>query len=95
MGAAEKKILESQKQRDALDTAREGAEARQAKIEANQPKERKELANIKENIRLLAERRSLLQKDLGRLEAQMEMAAAPKARSRPFSRSGFWTSFGK
>jgi chromosome segregation protein len=80
MGVAEKKIIENQKQRDTLDAARASAEARQAEIEANQPKERKELAKIKESIRVLAERRSLLQKDLGRLEAQMEMAAAPKAK---------------
>ena len=50
-------------------------------MEASQPEEKKELAKIKEEIRALMERRSLLQKDLGRLEAQMEMAAAPKARS--------------
>ena len=79
-GIAERRILENQKQRDELDAARASAEARQAEIEANQPKERKELVKIKEAIRSLAERRSLLQKDLGRLEAQMEMAAAPKAR---------------
>lgn len=77
-GVAEKKISENQKQRDALDAALVGAEARQAEIEANQPKERKELSKVKESIRLLAERRSLLQKDLGRLEARIEMATSSR-----------------
>jgi chromosome segregation protein len=78
MNVVEGKIAENKKQRDALEEARRVAEARQAQVEASQPEEKKELASIKESIRVLTERRSLLQKDLGRLEAQMEMAAAPK-----------------
>jgi chromosome segregation protein len=77
----EAKIAEHQKQRDALDAARRTAEARQAEVEASQPEEKKELGKIKVEIRALMDRRSALQKDLGRLEAQMEMAAAPAAHS--------------
>lgn len=80
MKTVEEKIAENKKRRDALEESRRAAEERQAQVEASQPEEKKELAKIKENIRMLAERRSALQKDLGRLEAQMEMAAAPKAR---------------
>jgi chromosome segregation protein len=75
------KIAENKKQREALEAALHTAEKRQADIEASQPEEKKELGKIKEDIRALMDRRNVIQKDLGRLEAQMEMAAAPKARS--------------
>ena len=80
MEVVARKIAENKKQRDELEELRRVAEARQAEVEASQPEEKKELAKIKENIRTLMDRRSALQKDLGRLEAQMEMAVAPKAR---------------
>ncbi len=75
------KIAENKKQREALDAALRAAEKRQADIEASQPEEKKELGKIKEDIRALMDRRNVMQKDLGRLEAQMEMAATPKARA--------------
>ena len=77
----EEKIVENKKQRDALEVARRAAEKRQAEVEASQPEEKRELAKIKEEIQKLTERRSVLQRDLGRLEAQMEMAATPKVKS--------------
>jgi chromosome segregation protein len=77
---AHEKVAENKKRRDALETALRVAEKRQAEIEASQPEEKKELSKVKEDIRALIERRNVIQKDLGRLEAQMEMAAAPKAR---------------
>jgi len=77
MRAVETKIAEHNKQRDALNAARMNAEARQATVEASQPEEKKELGKIKTEIRTLMDRRSALQKDLGRLEAQIEMAASP------------------
>lgn len=54
---------------------REKAEAENnlQKAEASQPEERKKLKVIKEKIRGLLERRSGLQKEIGRLEAQLEM----------------------
>ena len=90
MDAVETKIAEHKKQREALDAARRTAEARQAEVEASQPEEKKELAKIKEEIRGLTDRRSALQKDLGRLEAQMEMASAASPRAgRTFGREAF------
>ncbi len=76
----QEKVAENKKQRDALEIALRAAEKRQAEIEASQPEEKKELSKIKEDIRMLMDRRNAMQKDVGRLEAQMEMAAAPKAR---------------
>ena len=67
MRAVETKVVEHNKQRDALDAARRSAEARQAAVEASQPEEKKELGKIKAEIGSLMERRSALQKDLGRL----------------------------
>lgn len=65
----------------AADLKKEKAEAEDAlkKAEASQPKEREELKAVKEKIRGLLERRSALQKEIGRLEVQMEMRekAAP------------------
>jgi chromosome segregation protein len=58
------------------------AEKKQAGVEASRPEEQKGLAKIKGDIRALIEKKNFLQKDLGRLEAQMEMApqaAAPKS----------------
>jgi len=70
------KISESKKQFDELEKARRAAETRQAEIEKSQPEEKKGLSKIKEDIRSLIEKRSTLQKDLGRLEAQIELAQA-------------------
>jgi chromosome segregation ATPase len=61
------------------------AEKRQQEIESSQPEEKKELSKIKEEIRSLMENRSELQKDLGRLEAQIEMSAAPRRPNDPDS----------
>jgi chromosome segregation ATPase len=71
---AEESIGANKKQFEALEKELQVSEARQAKIESSQPEEKKELANIKESLRELIERRSELQKDLGRLEAQIEIA---------------------
>ena len=70
-------IREHEKRHGALVAELAAAEERQAGVEASQPEEKKELGKIKDAIRVLLERRNALQKDLGRIEAQMEMAAAP------------------
>ncbi len=77
--AAEAAITENKKQFDALEKELHEAEARQAKVEASQPEEKRELAKIKETVRALLERRSESQKDLGRLEAQIEIARSQPA----------------
>lgn len=51
------------------------SEKRLAEIEASQPKEREEIRKIKEKTQHLLTRRSELQKEIGRLEAQIEMGA--------------------
>ena len=72
--AAEAAIAANKNQLEALQKELGEAEARQAKVESSQPEEKRELAKIKETTSSLIERRSELQKDLGRLEAQVEMA---------------------
>ena len=67
-------IASNQSQREVLEKERQAAEIRQAEVESSQPEEKKSLAGIKDEIRALFEKRSGLQKDLGRLEAQIEMA---------------------
>ncbi len=68
------RLAASRKQFETLDAERRAAEARQAKIEASQPEEQKNLAKVKDDIRVLIEKKSALQKDLGRLEVQVELA---------------------
>lgn len=58
-----------------LREAKTQAEKRLAEIEASQPKEREEIKKIKEKTQHLLVRRSELQKEIGRLEAQIEMGA--------------------
>jgi chromosome segregation protein len=58
----------------ALIAAKEKAEKDMAQLEANSPKERAELKEIKAGIQKSLERRSELQKELGRLEARVELA---------------------
>ncbi len=57
-----------------LEKEKKAAETRQAAIEESQPEERKRLAKIKEETAALMDARSRLQKDVGRIEAQIEMA---------------------
>jgi chromosome segregation ATPase len=70
---AEGTIATSKERFAALEKALREAEAKQAKVESSQPEEKKELGKIKDTIRSVVESRNQLQKDLGRLEAQMEM----------------------
>jgi len=72
--SVEEKIAASRREYEALEKARKEAEARQAQIEASQPEEKKGLTAIKAEIQAIIEKRSALQKDLGRLEAQVEIA---------------------
>ncbi|HVM76614.1 MAG TPA: AAA family ATPase [Candidatus Paceibacterota bacterium] len=74
IGAIEKELAEHKKQYEHLEKEKKAAMTRQAAIEASQPEERKELQKVKEEIRKLIESKSDLQKDLGRVEAQIEMA---------------------
>jgi len=73
-GLVNAKMGEHQKQFDVLEKQRTAARSRQAEIEASQPEEKKDLAKIKGDIQRLLEQRSSIQKDVGRLEAQIELA---------------------
>jgi chromosome segregation protein len=75
------KLAELQKRVDAskselavLEKEKKSAEVKQAGVEASQPEERKDLQKIKEQTQLLLAKRSVLQKELGRIEAQIEMS---------------------
>jgi len=57
-----------------LEKEKRAAETRQAAIEESQPEERQRLLKIKEEVSALMDARSRLQKDVGRIEAQIEMA---------------------
>jgi chromosome segregation ATPase len=68
------RIAEHTKQLDVLQKEKAAAQTRQAAIEESQPEERKQLAHIKDEVSKLMDTRSRLQKDIGRIEAQIEMS---------------------
>jgi chromosome segregation protein len=68
------RIAAHAKQYEVFEEEKRAAETRQAAIEESQPEERKRLAKIKEEVSALMDSRSKLQKDVGRIEAQIEMA---------------------
>jgi chromosome segregation protein len=78
---ADAALAANREQFEALEKELHEAEERQAKVESSQPEEKKELAKIKETIASVGERRNALQKDLGRLEAQIEISQAPRPAS--------------
>jgi len=77
------RVAEHTKRYDVLEKEKKAAETRQAAIEESQPEERKLLAKLKEEVTALMDARSKVQKDVGRIEAQIEMAK----RSGPSSHS--------
>lgn len=66
-------IKENMKFRVVLDEKASEAQKKQLVIEATQPQERKDLSEIKEQTSQILEKRNLLQKELGRIEAQIEI----------------------
>ncbi len=70
----EKRITLEKKDYEAFEKEKKEAEAKQARVEASQPKEREELKQIRAKTQDLIEKRSQLGKDLGKLEAQIEMS---------------------
>jgi chromosome segregation ATPase len=73
------RLSEHGKQFETLEHEKRAAETRQAAIEESQPEERKRLTKLKEDVGALMDSRSRLQKDVGRIEAQIEMAKRPSA----------------
>lgn len=70
----EERVAAHAKQYEVLEKEKRAAETRQAAVEESQPEERKRLAKIKEEMSTLMDARSKLQKDVGRIEAEIEMA---------------------
>ncbi len=70
----EKNLTAHQQESEILTKEKKAAQVRQAAVEESQPEERKRLAGVKQEIAVLMETRSKLQKDLGRVEAQIDMA---------------------
>ncbi|RJQ28992.1 hypothetical protein C4571_02420 [Candidatus Parcubacteria bacterium] len=75
----EKEIEEHQKKFERLKEEKEKAEARVKEVEASQPKEREELRKIKAQTHELLGARSRLEKEIGRLEAQIELQGRTSA----------------
>jgi len=83
----EKEIATHKEEFKVLEKEKEALENNLKRVEAGQPKERQELTEIKKKTQLLFEKRSEFQKELGRIEAQLEMeetasrqVSAPPAR---------------
>ncbi len=83
----EKEIAAHREELKVLEKEKEAVENNLKKVEAGQPKERQELTEIKKKTQILFEKRSEFQKELGRIEAQLEMeetasrqVSAPPAR---------------
>ena len=70
----EREIEQHQKEFKSLDVERESASRRMKEVESNQPKERAEIEKIKKETQGLLENRSRIQKEIGRLEAQIELS---------------------
>lgn len=80
--ALEKELGVEKERLEVLREKKRLAEAHEKEVEAAQPKEREELREIKAKTQAILEERSRLQKELGRLEAQLEMhERAPAAES--------------
>lgn len=73
MKAARAKLDREQEEFIVLEKEKKEALREQEKIEASQPEERKQVIKIREDIRILLENRSKIEKDLARIEAQLEL----------------------
>jgi chromosome segregation ATPase len=72
--SVEEKLEQHAKHTEVLEKEKKAAQTRQVAIEESQPEERKQLAKIKNDVAAFMDTRSRLQKDIGRIEAKMEMA---------------------
>lgn len=69
----EKEIISRKEEFRVLEKEKIAAEENLKKVEANQPKERRELQEIRDKMQALLGKRSQLQKEIGRLEARLEI----------------------
>ncbi len=70
----QKEVAEREKQHAEFQKERHTAEEHLKRVEAAQPEERKELQEVKRRTEDIIKKRNELQKELGRLEAQVELA---------------------
>ncbi len=69
----EKEIAGHKEEFKALEKEKKAAEENLKQVEANQPKERRELQEIRDKTQALLNKRSQIQKEIGRLEVQLEI----------------------
>ncbi|MBU6500864.1 MAG: AAA family ATPase [Patescibacteria group bacterium] len=86
LGEIQKRMNAERGEFAVLEKEKKSAEVRQAEVESSQPEERKDLEKIKAQTQQLLEKKSVLQKELGRIEGQMEMVekaavSSPQAHS--------------
>ncbi len=74
IAAAQAEVAERAKRLGELQKERHAAEEHLKRVEAAQPEERKELQEVKRRTEDIIKKRNELQKELGRLEAQVELA---------------------
>ena len=82
-GELESGIKAHQAERAMLERERNDAEARVREVEAAEPKEREELRKIKQRTQELLQRQSHVQKNLGRLETQLELGREVASEAQP------------
>ncbi|MDP2598856.1 MAG: AAA family ATPase [Candidatus Liptonbacteria bacterium] len=83
LAVIEKKSESEKSELAVFEKEKNAAEARQRQVEAGEPQGRKDIQKIKDETHSLLEKRGELQKELGRIEAQIEMsqktAAVPQS----------------
>src|SRR3989344_5445857 len=83
LAAVQAKIDGAKGERAIYEKEKKAAEEEQRRVEASQPEGRKDIEKIKTQTQAILERRSQLQKELGKIEAQIEMgshaAVSPQA----------------
>ncbi|MFH1246461.1 MAG: AAA family ATPase [Candidatus Liptonbacteria bacterium] len=92
---SDKKIAEKQKEYPELERVRRAAEKHLADVEKTAPEEREELNTIKTRTRALLDARSRLQKEIGKLEAQLEIKDASDYKKHLPSHESLYSLVGK
>ncbi len=77
----DERLKAEQTKKHHLEALLRDAEQSQVAVEASRPVEQADLSRVREEIRTLGERKNALQKDIGRLEAQIEMAERSAAKT--------------
>jgi len=73
-----KELSERENELERLQKNQEAADAALKSLEENQPTEKQSLESLKKEIQEFSEKKSILQKEIGRLEAQIEIYLRPK-----------------